>query len=146
MPMPPASPARHALIELDAVDVAIAGTTVLRAVDWRLEPDERWGVIGANGSGKSTFLQLLAGGAWPVPGRGTRRYDFGSGPERDAVAAKQRIALVGHELQDRYVRFGWNFSAEDVVLSGIYRTDVPRKRPRAAERARAQALLARLGI
>ena len=144
--MPPASPARHALIELDAVDVAIAGTTVLRAIDWRLERDERWGVIGANGSGKSTFLQLLAGGAWPVPGRGTRRYDFGSGPERDAVAAKQRIALVGHELQDRYVRFGWNFSAEDVVLSGIYRTDVPRKRPRAAERARAQALLARLGI
>lgn len=142
----PTATSTRPLIELARVDVAVGGTTVLHAIDWCLRAGEHWGVVGPNGSGKSTFLQLLAGGAWPAPGRGTRRYDFGAGPEQDAVNAKQRIALVGHELQDRYARWGWNFAAVDVVLSGIYRTDVPRKRPRTAERLRSLALLRHLGI
>ncbi|HEX6995950.1 MAG TPA: ATP-binding cassette domain-containing protein, partial [Gammaproteobacteria bacterium] len=128
-----------ALIELDRVDVEIDGAPVLRDISWRLRPDEHWGVVGANGSGKSTLLALLAGTRWPAPGRGRRTYDFGDGPERDAVEARRRVTLVGHELQDRYTRLGWNFAAVDVVLSGLFRTDVPRlaAAPEDVERARA---------
>ncbi len=54
--------------------------------------------------------------------------------------------LVGHELQDRYARMAWNFTALDVVLSGIYRTDVPRRRPAAEQRERALDVLRRLGV
>ena len=134
------------LVTLDHVDVDLAGVTVLRDVTWRLARAEHWGVVGANGSGKSTFLGLMAGTLWPAPGRGTRRYDFGDGEETDAVRARSEIVLVGHELQDRYARLGWNFTALDVVLSGIYRTDVPRRGPAAGQRERALAVLQRLGV
>ena len=128
-----------ALIAIERVDVEIDGAPILRDVSWRLRPGEHWGIVGANGSGKSTFLALLAGGRWPAPGRGRRTYDFGDGPQRDAVDARRKVALVGHELQDRYTRLGWNFRAIDVVLSGLFRTDVPRlaAAPEDVEKARA---------
>lgn len=128
------------------MDVAIAGTTILHDIDWALAARTCWGVVGANGSGKSTFLALVAGIAWPVPGRGRRRYDFGAGVQTDAVAARKAIALVGHELQNRYVRFGWNFSAQEIVLSGIFRTDVPRRGPTHAEAMQARATLRDLDL
>jgi molybdate transport system ATP-binding protein len=135
-----------ALIDVADVDVAVAGTTLLHRVSWRLGPRQHWGVVGANGSGKSTFLALLSGARWPVPGRGSRTYDFGNGPQRDAIDARREITLVGHELQDRYAHWGWNFRALDVVLSGIFRTDVPRKQPATAEALRARAILRDLGL
>ena len=134
------------LVTLDHVDVDLAGTPVLHDVTWRLERHRHWGVVGANGSGKTTFLGLIAGTVWPAPERGIRRYDFGAGLETDAVRARSEIVLVGHELQDRYARLTWNFTALDVVLSGVYRTDVPRRKPAAAERERALDVLRRLGV
>ncbi len=134
------------LVTLAHVDVALAGVTVLRDVTWELARGEHWGVVGANGSGKSTLLGLLAGSVWPAPGRGSRRYDFGAGLETDAVGARSEIVLVGHELQDRYARLNWNFTALDVVLSGIYRTDVPRRKPAAGQREQALDVLRRLGV
>jgi molybdate transport system ATP-binding protein len=134
------------LVVLDHVDVDLAGTPVLHDVTWQLLRGEHWGVVGANGSGKSTLLGLIAGAVWPAPERGTRRYDFGAGEETDAVRAKSEIALVGHELQDRYARMAWNFTALDVVLTGIYRTDIPRRGPADGERDRARAVLRRLGV
>ena len=134
------------LVLLDRVDVDISGAPVLRGVTWRLQRGERWGVVGANGSGKTTFLGLIAGTVWPAPERGERRYDFGRGSEHDAVAARGEIVVVSHELQDRYARRGWNFTALDVVLSGIYRTDVPRRHPEARERKLALATMGELGV
>ena len=134
------------LVTLDHVDVDLAGSPVLHDVTWQLMRREHWGVVGENGSGKSTLLGLIAGTVWPAPERGTRRYDFGAGEETDAVRARSEIVLVGHELQDRYASRAWNFTALDVVLSGIYRTDIPRRRPAAGERERALDVLRRLGV
>jgi len=137
--------APRALIALENTDVDVDGTPVLRGIDWRLLPGEHWGIVGENGSGKSTFLALVAGTRWPAPDRGRRRYDFGSGPERDAIEARRRITLVGPELQDLYTRREWNFAAIDVVLTGVKRTDVPRLVATPSERARASSLLAECG-
>jgi molybdate transport system ATP-binding protein len=134
------------LVTLDHVDVDLAGVRVLHDVTWRLARGDHWGIVGANGSGKSTLLGLIAGTVWPAPQRGIRRYDFGAGEETDAVRARSEIVLVGHELQDRYARMAWNFTALDVVLSGIYRTDIPRRRPAAGQRERAIEVLRRLGV
>lgn len=135
-----------AVVHLDRVDVAIDGTRILEDLTWRLDAGTHWGVTGGNGSGKSTFLALVAGARWPVPGTGARRYDFGRGPERDAVTARRRITLVGHELQDRYTKLDWNFTAADVVLSGIHRTDIPRREPAAADLRKAHGLTHELGL
>jgi len=93
----PAAP----LVTLEHVDVKLAGSPVLHDVGLTIERGEHWGIVGANGSGKSTLLGLIAGTVWPTGEHGTRRYDFGSGTETDAVRAHSEIVLVGHELQDR---------------------------------------------
>lgn len=134
----------RALISLENVDVDIGGSPVLREITWHLAPGEHWGIVGENGSGKSTFLALVAGTRWPKPGRGRRTYDFGQGPERDAIEARRRITLVGHELQDLYTRRGWNFAALDVVLSGRLHTDVPRLAVSTRDHAVAESLLAEM--
>lgn len=134
------------IIRLDHVDVDVDGERILRDLDFAIMPGRHLGVVGANGSGKSTLLALLAGRRWPAPGRGSRVYDFGAGPERDAVTARERVALLGHELQDAYAARGWNYRARDVVHSGLTRTDVPLRRRSAASQRQADALLAGMGL
>ena len=142
----PDPPGQRPIVQLNGVDVKLLGQTVLHGIDWALFPGEHWAVTGANGSGKTSFLRLVAGQLWPNAGRGTRRYDFGGELQVDAVQALGRITLVGHELQDRYTQLKWNFLALEVVLSGIFRTDVPRRDPEPGELERAARILDELGL
>jgi len=134
------------LLSLANVDVRIAGTPVLHGLSWELLAGAHWGVVGPNGSGKSSLLGLVAGTLWPAPGAGTRSYTFDGRLHRDAVEARRRITLVGPELQDRYAKWDWNFSALDVVLSGVFRQDVPRKRAKPDELIRARAMMREFGL
>ncbi len=134
------------LVRLDGVDVALAGETVLHDLNWELRVGEHWAVVGANGSGKTSFLRLVAGRLWPAPDSGTRRYDFGGELQIDAVQALGKITLVGPELQDRYTRLGWNFDTVDVVLSGLKKTDIPRHEPDPQDRIRARGVLRKLNL
>ncbi len=63
---------------------------------------------------------------------------------RCARAARSCSSATSCRIVTRAWR--WNFTALDVVLSGIYRTDVPRRRPAAEQRERALAVLRRLGV
>ncbi len=143
----PPSPGRHRpIVQLNGVAVNRLGRTVLHDIRWVLVAGEHWAVTGANGSGKTSFLKLVAGQLWPNEGHGTRRYDFGSGLQVDAVQALERITLVGHELQDLYTQRKWNFPAVEVVLSGLYRTDVTRRDPAPEDFKRATHILDELGL
>ena len=141
-----AMPQIQPIVRLDHADVDVDGERILRDLDFAIMPGRHLGVVGANGSGKSTLLALLAGRRWPAPGRGSRVYDFGAGPERDAVTARERVALLGHELQDAYAARGWNYRARDVVHSGLTRTDVPQRRRSASSQRQADALLEGIGL
>ena len=61
---------------IDLEDVSVSFTLpdssrldVLRGVTWRLAPGERVGVVGVNGAGKTTVLNLLRGEVEPTDGR-----------------------------------------------------------------------------
>ncbi|MFY0409375.1 ABC-F family ATP-binding cassette domain-containing protein [Solicola sp. PLA-1-18] len=56
---------------LDVEDVTLVrgGKTLLDDVTWRLGPGDRVGLVGANGSGKSSLVRLLAGESEPDAGR-----------------------------------------------------------------------------
>src|SRR2546423_7876176 len=41
---------------------------VLAGVDWQVGPGERWVVLGANGSGKTSLLRLAGGWLFPTTG------------------------------------------------------------------------------
>ncbi len=49
------------MLELKQVSLSFGKTKILDGVDFRLEPGERVGVLGASGAGKSTLLKLAAG-------------------------------------------------------------------------------------
>ena len=56
------------LVSLEGVSIAYGHLPLLEDVTLRLEPGERVCVIGRNGTGKSTLLQILAGGQPPDRG------------------------------------------------------------------------------
>lgn len=122
-------------ISLRAVSVRRDGKWVLRDVSWRLRAGERWALLGDNGAGKTQLLKLLSGDVWPTPGRAEkphhadariidgRSYRVGRQPV-DLIDAKQRVAYIGAELQDKYARYDWNLRVRDLVATGLHRTDL----------------------
>lgn len=49
------------ILRLEDASVGYGDTVILRHINIRLDPDDRIGVLGVNGAGKSTFAKLLAG-------------------------------------------------------------------------------------
>ena len=77
-PAPPAGSSRPgvaevALVSLNAVRKSFGSRVVLDGLDFAVEPRARVGVVGANGSGKSTMLKLIAGLEEPDAGTSVRR-------------------------------------------------------------------------
>lgn len=80
-------------LELVGLEVAIAGTPVLRGVDLAVEPGELLALVGPSGCGKSTLLRAVAG--LVRPSAGTVRLD---GVAVDALPPERR--RVGLVFQD----------------------------------------------
>ena len=57
----PRRPLAPPLIQLDNATVGYNGAPVLRNLNLRLDVDDRIGLLGVNGAGKSTFAKMLAG-------------------------------------------------------------------------------------
>ena len=64
----PARPLAPPLMRLEAASVGYGGEPVLRGLNLRLDVDDRIGLLGVNGAGKSTFAKMAAG-ALPLAGR-----------------------------------------------------------------------------
>ncbi len=60
------------IITCDQASVGYDGRAVLKRLDLRVDPDDRIGLLGANGNGKSTLAKLFAGTLTPMSGRVTR--------------------------------------------------------------------------
>ncbi|HEY6123965.1 MAG TPA: ATP-binding cassette domain-containing protein, partial [Steroidobacteraceae bacterium] len=134
-------------LTLRRIDLDRGERAVLRDVNWRIQPGQRWLLIGGNGAGKTQLLKLLAGSVWPKPtGKELRRYRWRGENFDTPAGVSEEIAYVGAERQDRYEHYEWNFRARDVVGTGIQRTDIPMRELTAAESKQVGALLQRLGI
>jgi molybdate transport system ATP-binding protein len=139
--------ARFIDVELRRVQLRLGARTVLRAIDWRIRPGQRWVLMGANGAGKTQLLKLLAGDVWPTPSRdGLRRYRLGALVSDHPYAIKDELAYLGAERQDRYEHYEWNHRVELIVATGLHRSDIPLAPLSASDRQQVGRLLAQLHI
>lgn len=59
------------MITVSNVSLQFGGDTLFKDVDLQFNPGNCYGVIGANGAGKSTFLKILCGDLTPTTGEVT---------------------------------------------------------------------------
>jgi molybdate transport system ATP-binding protein len=144
------SPARSndsLTVTLRHIDLDRGERPILRDVNWRIAPGQRWLLVGGNGAGKTQLLKLIGGSVWPKPtGDELRRYRWQAENFDTPAGVQDEIAYVGAERQDRYEHYEWNFRAREVVGTGVQRTDIPMRELTPAEGRKVDALLERLGI
>jgi molybdate transport system ATP-binding protein len=145
--MPALRNRRYVDIELKDIQLHRAGRRVLRDVSWRIRPGERWILAGDNGAGKTQLLKLISGAVWPTPGgRALRRYRWRGEIWQTPHEVQEEIAYLGAERQDKYERYGWNFTVNEVVGTGLARTDIPLGSLNHAARVRVVQALRALAI
>ncbi|MCK4557511.1 MAG: ATP-binding cassette domain-containing protein, partial [Candidatus Aminicenantes bacterium] len=49
------------MLQVHNLHYSIGDRDLLAAVDWNLQPERRFALIGPNGSGKTTLLRILTG-------------------------------------------------------------------------------------
>ena len=87
------------VVELDDVSATAGGRTLLDHVTWQLGPGDRVGIVGLNGTGKTTLLRLLAG-TLPVPSGGSDGLDGSNGSDGE-------VHTTGHVVTGSTVQVGY---------------------------------------
>lgn len=120
-------------IEVSGLSVRIGATLAVNTVTTRFEAGKFYGLVGPNGSGKTSLIKALAGLIMPDAGRISL-----DGCDVASMTPAQRAALIGYLPQERGV--AWDLSALDIVAlgaSGVARSDAE---------ARAKAVLSQVGM
>lgn len=130
------------LLEVRDATVFIDRKEVLHAINWRLRPGEHWRIVGANGSGKSTFLRMLAGDEFVADGGSLQRHLPGQGGRTSILQdIRKGVRLVSDLSQAQY---GYSLTALELVCSGWGNTVGNYREYNEDEIAQARAVMARL--
>ncbi len=149
------------LIKLENVSASVPSSTafatsctkefksvpLLRNIHFCLYQGEHVAILGQNGSGKSSFLRLLAGLLWPdnAPhNTGLTWYDKGH-KEHSLLVGRSMCALVSPMQQEEYVRQKWPLTGEDVLLSAFAGTAMLYSPPSQEQRSLAQGMAKKIG-
>ena len=101
----------NTLFSLTDVSFAYGTTPILQDINLRLTSGKFYGVVGPNGCGKTTFLDLLTGSKKQLTGTLTYRgKELHSYAKRDLA---RQLALVPQEFDT-----GFGFTVEEIVLMG----------------------------
>jgi molybdate transport system ATP-binding protein len=107
------------LIRLSNISVTLDKRTILSNISWDLRAGENWAIIGSNGAGKTTFLNLVRGDIWPTPGSGTRLYYTNGKSRTSPISFRSQTGVVSPELLDQYKKYNWNIKVSDVICTGF---------------------------
>jgi iron complex transport system ATP-binding protein len=103
------------VLELTDLSVVRDGNTILDAVTWTVDGDERWVILGPNGAGKTTILQVAA--ALIHPSSGTARILNDQLGSVDVFELRPRIGFASTAMARR---IPGNEKVLDVVLTAAY--------------------------
>ena len=106
------------LVEMHDVNVGWDGHQVLRNLNWSLRRGEHWLVRGPNGSGKTTFLELITGDNMQVFSNDVRIFGKRRGTGETIWDIKKRLGIVSYRLHVEYRMLGGT-SLLAVIISGL---------------------------
>lgn len=153
------------IADLHAIERTHGGRTIFRNLNWSLQDNEKIGLVGPNGVGKSTLLRLLAGIDTPESGAITLRrgttvaylaQEYAGSPERsvldelmtargDLATIEQELAVIETRLSDPALAH--DMAAMEKVLTRHQQLiDHFEEAGGAAVRGRAEGLLRELGL
>jgi iron complex transport system ATP-binding protein len=99
------------LFRIEGISYAYTGPLVIDDINLALSPGKFYGIVGPNGCGKTTFLDLLTGCKKPLTGTiRFRDIPLSSYDKRDLA---RQLALVPQEFDT-----GFGFTVEEIVLMG----------------------------
>ena len=136
------TPVDGPIVDLHGATVRRSGRSILGPLDWRIEPGERWVVIGANGSGKTTLLSVVGLTLWPTAGTvdvlGAR---YGKVDSREV---RRAIGFAGSAVE---LHLRDDLTPVDLVMTARHAATEPWWHVFSdADRTRARELLDRLGM
>lgn len=102
------------MITFDEVNIQKGDRTVLENINWQAQNSENWAIIGGNGSGKSTFLEAIAGKIFPTKGRITK-------PNYDEIAFVAKDYSFNRIVQAATQYYQQRFNSQDAEISPTVR-------------------------
>ncbi len=128
----PTRPLAPPLLHLEGAAVGYNGAAVLRNLNLRLDVDDRIGLLGVNGAGKSTFAKMIAGALPLQAGRMNREQRIRVGwfhqhqiealdPE-DApldILRRERPDDSESSRRSRLARFGLSFDKQETTVANL---------------------------
>lgn len=107
----------QALFEVVNATVYAGERPVLKNISWRCAAGEHWRVSGVNGSGKSTFLRLLAGDELVACGGHSKLWNPRTGRLVKILAERRRLVALVSDLQQAL--YPYDITGLELVLSGF---------------------------
>lgn len=106
-----------ALIEMRGVNVGWGDNRVLQDLNWTLRKNEHWLIRGPNGSGKTTFLELITGDNMQVFSNDIKISGARRGSGETIWDIKKKLGIVSYRLHVEYRMVGATLLA--VIVSGF---------------------------
>jgi iron complex transport system ATP-binding protein len=107
----------HIVIQMKNVSWINGNSYIVKNVNWSVHRGQHWAIIGLNGSGKTSLLNIVNGYIWPS--RGTISVLGKKFGEYDTRDLRKKIGWVSSSLQERFYA---DETAEEIVLSGKFAT------------------------
>ena len=105
------------LISMQEVTVKYDRAVILKGLNWTVKSGENWVILGPNGCGKTTLLNLVTGDNPQAYANKIFLFGKRRGTGESIWDIKRRTGIVSSEFQIRYRK---PLSAFDVVLSGFF--------------------------
>lgn len=110
---------KKTIINFENVHVGYEDFYVLQDINLKINTDENWVILGANGGGKSTLIKLISNDLYPSPKFTYKKEVFGK--ERWSIfELKKNLGIITNDLHNYFSVNGSFLSAYEVVLSGYY--------------------------